>query len=306
MSDLGTRRRDSRCGKSAAIVSSTGASDPLVSVILPTYGRPEFLTEAIASVIAQTYRPIQLIVVDDASPGGSLVPKLCVDEPDIELVAVRCAANMGPAAARNVGLAFAEGEYVTFLDDDDTISPERIAIGVRGIGSAAMHIVAASSNPRRYDGDMRLTLHHGAPPQLGQALLRRRDVVQFDPTLRVSEDVDWWLRMRHKAIFAWSGEIGLRYRKHDSPRPSVNSGVRVACRLAVWRRHCRDLDRRARSFHLRRVASALFLDGRPGVAVLWAVRSLLARPNVLALRLVARSVLSLRPAGIHSSKGGTW
>src|SRR4051812_10893238 len=96
-------------------------SAPMFSVIVPTYGRPAFLADALASVLGQTFDDFECIVVDDASPEPVSVPS------DSRIRVVTRDANGGPPAARNTGIAVARGRYVAFLDDDDVWLPHRLA-----------------------------------------------------------------------------------------------------------------------------------------------------------------------------------
>jgi glycosyltransferase involved in cell wall biosynthesis len=100
---------------------------PLVSVVLPTYGRSEVLVEALESVADQTYPRLELLVVDDHSPEpvASLVADLDLDA----LESVQChrhSENKGANAARTTGIDHASGSYLAFLDDDDYWAPEKI------------------------------------------------------------------------------------------------------------------------------------------------------------------------------------
>lgn len=103
-------------------------SMPLVSVVVPTYDRPDRLTRALESVAAQTYRNIEVLVVDDCSP-TPLRP--VVDAVDLRsLVAVvylRNEENLGGNGSRIRGIEAATGEFVAFLDDDDEWKPTKIA-----------------------------------------------------------------------------------------------------------------------------------------------------------------------------------
>lgn len=98
-------------------------SDPLVSVVIPTYNRAHIVGEAIESVLSQTYENVEVIVVDDGSTDNtfeSLSPLI----PTIRLLRQE---NAGPSAARNRGIAAANGEFVAFLDSDDLWLPEKLA-----------------------------------------------------------------------------------------------------------------------------------------------------------------------------------
>lgn len=92
-------------------------SSPEVSVIIPTYNRPNLLPRAIGSVLNQTYTNFECIVVDDASPVDS--SSVVAEFDDDRLVYFEHEINQGASAARNTGIAHAKGEYIAFLDDDD-------------------------------------------------------------------------------------------------------------------------------------------------------------------------------------------
>lgn len=103
----------------------------LVSIIIPTYKGKRYLSRAIESVLAQTYTNIEIIVVDDNDPDS-------VERSETELVMaiyssnnkikyIKHEKNMNGSVARNTGLRNANGEYITFLDDDDIYFPERIS-----------------------------------------------------------------------------------------------------------------------------------------------------------------------------------
>lgn len=102
----------------------------LVSVIIPTYKRRETLKSAIESIRKQTYENLEIIVVDDN--GADSEYRKSVEEimeqykENSQIVYVKNEKNMGGAAARNVGIQKAKGEYLAFLDDDDTYYPKKI------------------------------------------------------------------------------------------------------------------------------------------------------------------------------------
>jgi hypothetical protein len=102
-----------------------GHGGPLVSTVIPVYNRASLLIDSVDSVINQTYRPIEIIIVDDGSTDET--PNVMADLfrrwPD--LVKVVRQANAGPGPARQLGLELARGDFVQFLDSDDLLLPEK-------------------------------------------------------------------------------------------------------------------------------------------------------------------------------------
>ncbi|MFE6085764.1 CDP-glycerol glycerophosphotransferase family protein [Streptomyces virginiae] len=96
---------------------------PRFSVIVPAYKVQAYLQESLDSVLGQSYPDLELIAVDDASPDacGSIIDEYAARDPRV--TAVHLAHNLGPGPARNAGLARATGDYLVFLDGDDTLAP---------------------------------------------------------------------------------------------------------------------------------------------------------------------------------------
>ena len=95
----------------------------LVSVIIPTYNRARLVGAAVESVLAQTYRPLEVIVVDDGSSDES---QHALSRYRDEILLLRHERNRGAPAARNTGVSAARGEYVAFLDSDDLWEPDKL------------------------------------------------------------------------------------------------------------------------------------------------------------------------------------
>lgn len=111
---------------SNAMSSNGRPSDPLVSMIVPLYNVATYLHDTIPTYLDQTYKNIEFIFVDDDSPDGSrrVVEGFAAKDPRIKVV--HREENGGLSAARNTGLDVAQGEYVTFVDSDDTIVPDMV------------------------------------------------------------------------------------------------------------------------------------------------------------------------------------
>lgn len=102
--------------------------EPLVSVIIPMYNREKTICRAIDSVLNQTYRNIEIIVVDDGSTDGSL--QLAQDYIKKGVKVIASIQNVGVAAARNVGMKAATGEYIAFQDSDDEWFPNKLQVQI--------------------------------------------------------------------------------------------------------------------------------------------------------------------------------
>jgi hypothetical protein len=106
----------------------------LVSVIVPTYNRADLIAETLDSVRAQTYRPIEVLIVDDGSTDGTAaaVEQWTRHAAGSEGLQLRYLSgpNRGAGAARNVGLAASCGEYIQFLDSDDLLHPDKLTLQV--------------------------------------------------------------------------------------------------------------------------------------------------------------------------------
>lgn len=98
-------------------------SYPLVSIIIPTYDRTEFLKLTIESIINQTYKNIEIIVVDDGTPHDRNL-LLCQTFEKVKYIKIENSG--GPAKPRNTGINLAKGKYIAFIDDDDLWLPNKI------------------------------------------------------------------------------------------------------------------------------------------------------------------------------------
>ena len=99
--------------------------EKLISVIIPIYKVEQYLDECVESIIKQTYKNLEIILVDDGSPDGC--PQMC-DEwaRKDERIRVVHKKNGGLSSARNAGLDVATGEYVSFVDSDDFIATDAL------------------------------------------------------------------------------------------------------------------------------------------------------------------------------------
>ena len=196
---------------------------PLISVILPVYNMGRYVAEAVASIQAQRYEPLEILLIDDGSTDDT--PKVAARFGD----AIRYIRkpNGGAASARNTGLQEARGEIIATLDADDQWPENKLALQVpRLLAADEPDVVSGRIRYVELPGALMLDYRFEGPDQtvahihLGAALYRRRAFDQvggFDESLRVGDDQDWFLRARELGLkVVVMHEVTLLYRLHDS------------------------------------------------------------------------------------------
>lgn len=228
---------------------------PLVSVIVPTKDRAALLPAALDSVLAQTYPHWQLVVVDDGSTDGTaeLLERYAQD-PRVEVV--HHAEARGVAAARNAGLARAEGHYVAYLDSDNTWYPDFLELMVRAMHRDGHRVAYAMSALVEEGGEGR-RLYRGMPYHRQAleernyidciVLLHERSLVEtvggFDETLRRNVDWDLFLRMARESDFGFVPVVATEYDVWETRNERITSDEAVAYRYVVRQRTLLDWDR---------------------------------------------------------------
>jgi len=192
---------------------------PLVSIVIPTYNRPDRLGKAIQSVLDQSYPNIEIVVVNDCGTGAESVIEKLNTRKNIRYI--RHSANKGLAGARNTGIHNAQGKYLGYLDDDDLFYPDHVATLVDYLETNQVDVAYTDSQEAlqvqegetfrtvkhflRYsvDFDKELILVQNFVPVLCYLHNAHcKDVVGvFDESLRAHEDWDYWIRMsRHYSM----------------------------------------------------------------------------------------------------------
>jgi glycosyltransferase involved in cell wall biosynthesis len=184
--------------------------EPLVSVVLITYNCAQYVGRAIESVLAQTWRRLELIVVDDGSTDTTAEIVARFDDSRIQYVRQD---NAGIASARNHGIRRARGELLSFLDCDDWWLPQKLerqvarVIADPSVGlvySLTIRVVPSGQVSDRFsrivEGRIldRLLMGNCIAGSASSALLTRVAVNEagwFDESLRVAEDWDYWIRV---------------------------------------------------------------------------------------------------------------
>ncbi len=120
----------------------------LVSIVIPTYNRPEYLKKAIKTVLAQTYENTEIIIVDDASEADN---KKVIDSfNDKQVFYFRNEKRSGAPFSRNKGIRETKGEYIAFLDDDDEWKPEKLEKQLKEFENKNIGLVVCYSLDKRF------------------------------------------------------------------------------------------------------------------------------------------------------------
>ncbi len=195
----------------AAAAPPPAATLGTVSVIVPAFNAAATLPSALASLQAQSYRDLEILVVDDASGDDTAAVAEALAVADPRLRVLRLQSNRGAYAARNAGLAAAKGQFVTVHDADDWSHPQKIATQVAGF-AADPEAVAVGSHWVRATDALRFTawrLRAELIVKNMSSLMLPRDLfAETGPwdTARVSADQEFIDRLT-----AWYGEARLRW-----------------------------------------------------------------------------------------------
>ena len=197
---------------------------PIVSCIVPVYNGGRFLGETIESILAQNYRPLEVIVVDDGSQDNSVEVAESF-HPDLRVVRQTQA---GPSATRNRGIREARGDYLAFLDQDDLWHREKISTQLARFQSRPELSVIWTHVQMFWSDDLaeeraRYADHPRAGPVPGYAtisMLARKEVFEqvelFNEKLWFSDSVEWTIRARqHGIVMEMMDDVLVYHRMHE-------------------------------------------------------------------------------------------
>ena len=178
----------------------------LVTVVIPMRNAHRWVGEAIASVLVQGHRELDVVVVDDSSSDDSLTLARAVDDPRVRVLSQ---ARGGAAAARNRGVAASRAPYLAFLDSDDRWMPGKLALQMEALERREeIEIVFGHSCEIGEEGEPVLPAAPRPAYSPCSMLIRRHAfdrVGGFETGLRVGEFIDWFARaedagLRHQML----------------------------------------------------------------------------------------------------------
>lgn len=214
--------------------------NPFVSVVIPCYNSASTLSQSVTSVLQQTYRPLEVIVVDDGSSDDSVQVARSFGEP----VVVVAKENGGPASARNVGIRSSRGDFIAFLDSDDLFLPTKIERQVAVAREVAEPALVFTGVKRTFGKDTyrppspEYKVYQGEEPinfrtlweknwittssVLGHRLVFEDLLFDEDPLMQGAEDFDLWLRIADRHPIHYLDEILTVYFVSDGGHSRSN------------------------------------------------------------------------------------
>ena len=247
---------------------------PLVSVILPTHNRADVLGRAINSVLNQTEKNIELIVVDDASTDGTSLILNQFANIDFRIKLLRNEESLGGGGARNVGIAASTGEWIAFLDDDDTwmVNKLRLQLDKLSTDSSAVACSCSYESYSAFGIKKLVTTPNDISLQqlfrlnyLGGAsmCIASRSVLLsiggFDTQIKSGQDWDLWVRLRQKGPIVVVSEPLIKYYNHNGMRISNNMKSQY---LGARRFYFKHRDAMSSSLRRYRVSYSCFIMSR--------------------------------------------
>ena len=206
-----------------------------VSVIIPTYNQSTLLSEAIKSVLSQTFTDYELIIIDDESTDNT--KEIVADyQKDTDKIRYVFQKNGGPSAARNTGIKKSNGEYIAFLDHDDLWLPDKLMKQVKFLDNN-MNYAMVFADVYEFNGNIiteekklrEIDRRHMSGYILKYLILRcfipspsvmiRKSIVKeigyFDTRFLFSQDWDYYIRVARKHEIGFLDEVLVGYRRHS-------------------------------------------------------------------------------------------
>ncbi len=220
---------------------------PLISVIIPMYNTRDYIEKTVQSVLAQTYKRLEIVIVDDGSTdnGAEIVQKL--QKSDSRILYIR-QENGGVSAARNNAIANSSGEYLAFLDSDDLWSAEKLEKQINRIQTTKMEACYCGYQyfcgsemgkryPERYfEGKILEEVIKEKVSVWTSTIVIKKSIasdngISFRAGLNWSEDMDFFCRLMYKCSFCCVKENLALYRQREN---SLSVSPNRAIEIKLW------------------------------------------------------------------------
>lgn len=252
---------------------------PVVSVIMPVFNTdPKYLKEAIESVLTQTFKDWELVVVNDGSTDQNVIGCLKAYEGDVRIHTIHFEKQQGISTARNTGLQRAHGKYIAFLDSDDVAHRDRLALQVNYLdkhyecGCLASLVDVIGDD--RLNGEMFHHFKDSSEIELylmlrgnticTSSVMVRKDLltqfnINFNPKFTVVEDYDFWCQLLGKTKFYVLKDKLISYRYHFNNTTHVMKEEMQLCTAQIQLENLRNLTNQRLTVDL----CEMFYSGRP-------------------------------------------
>lgn len=218
---------------------------PKVSVLMPVYNGEDFIAQAISSVLSQSFRDFELVVIDDGSVDKSAEIVASYDDKRVRYFSNSI--NLGLSSTRNRAIELSSGEYLAWLDCDDISLPDRLLKQVafldenRNVGLCGTWVKTIGVSPEQvwrypFDSDfVRGRMLFDDPVATSSAMVRRfcleSSELYFDKRFPPAEDYDLWERISSSNIVCNIPKILTLYRMHPNQISKIKSEQQ---KVAVW------------------------------------------------------------------------
>lgn len=238
----------------------------MISVIIPSYNRAKTIEGSAKSVLNQTHKDIELIIVDDCSSDNTEEVVAELSKQDSRVRYIRHENNLGACAARNTGIDAAKGEYIAFQDSDDAWKPEKLERQIEVLNKYGAdicfckmrrHNYPASVNPIYpelsegiVDYEVLISKYHAST----QTILSKAEICQkhrFDTEIKKCQDLDWCVRAGRNNLTVFADEVLVdTYLQDDSITKPDEHEKAIAAFQALLNKYT-DIIAEYQSFHLR-------------------------------------------------------
>lgn len=236
--------------------------EPLVSVIIPTHKRPNMLLRAVSSVLNQTYKNIEIIIVDDGSNDitENVINKLIA----MKIANIKYIKNeypMGACNARNKGINAATGEFITGLDDDDEFCYNRIEEFINHYDDkysfiCSEYTIISKLGNRIIKSPTIINIENILWKNIvGPQIFVKRDrmlaLLGFNENLPSAQDYDMWIRLiiKYGSAKNINSSLYLLHTEHDAPR-ITNSSKKINGYLKVYSLYKKYMNKKQRTYNL--------------------------------------------------------